>query len=373
MVMRHAEHSNLTMTAHQPRASTRRSLDAVQRTLVDWIQQRPAYAAAEIIALERPAGAGLSNETYLFDCRSARGVESLVMQVGPAGEGLFRDYDLVGMARIQQQLGAISSVPVPTVRWVEADPAWLAAPFYVMNRVPGRVPGDNPTYHQAGWFSALPVPERAAAWHSGITALARLHRLEPAAGFSFLQDAPWGMGLYADPVAVRLRQWRDFMRWGARSPLLPLAQALNALENSRPAARKPRIAWGDAKLSNCVIEQGQVTALLDWELCGLSDPDEDLAFWLLLDWAHWRIPGVARLAALPTANDTLEHYAHAGGQPSADVLWWFKFGLVRLAIIFNRFIERRVEMGRLPPEVDAVAANPVCSLLPEVLAMKELP
>ena len=234
--------------------------------------------------------------------------------------------------------------------------------------------GDNPTYHQGGWFADLPAASRARVWRSGIAALAALHALDPARdGFDFLSAAPWGMALDADPVAVRLAQWRDFMHWGARAPLPPIEAALTALEATRPAAQRPRIAWGDAKISNCVIDADEVRALLDWELCGLSDPEEDLAFWLLLDWVHWRLPQVPRLAGLPTPAETVAFYETCRGRASDAVLWWFKFGLVRLAIIYHRFIERRIEMGRLPGDVDLLAANPVCALLDDVLALETLP
>ncbi len=56
-----------------------------------------------------------------------------------------------------------------------------------------------------------------------------------------------------------------------------------------------------------------------------------------------------------------------------DVLWWFQFGMARLAIIYHRFIERRIELGRLAPDVDAVALNPMCALLDDVLAREDLP
>ncbi len=113
------------MTDLTPRAG-RRDLDAVGQALVAWLCQRPGYAGALVHGLTRPAGAGLSNETYLFECQVGRRREALVMQVGPAAGGLLRDYDLGVMARV------------------------LGSPFYVMERVRGQVPSDNPSYHSGG-------------------------------------------------------------------------------------------------------------------------------------------------------------------------------------------------------------------------------
>ncbi len=361
------------MTDHMPRAG-RRDLDTVTQALGRWLAQRPGYAGAVIHELSRPAGAGLSNETYLFECLLGRRREALVMQVGPASGGLFRAYDLSVMARVQQRVAEVSSVPVAKVRWFEADASVLGSPFYVMERVRGQVPSDNPSYHSGGWLAALPASDQAESWYSGIAAMVALHRLEPLAdGFEFLIDAPWGMALDADPGLRRLEQWRDFMHWGARRPLPLLEAALDQLRDSRPPAARPRVHWGDAKISNCVIENKQVRALLDWELCGLSDPQEDLAFWLVLDWAQWRSLGLERLPHLPSPQATVVYYAALAGHAQPHVLWWFKFGLVRLAIIYHRFFERRIEAGRLDANQDLVALNPMCTLLPEVLALEGLP
>ena len=356
------------------RSGGRRDPDRVRAALGAWLATRPGYASARITDLARPEGAGLSNETYLVECRAGTRRESLVMQIGPAGGGLFRDYDLGAMARVQSRLGEVGGVPVARVRWYEPDAAVLGSPFYVMDRVAGRVPTDNPSYHSGGWFSELPAAAQAEAWYSGVAAMVALHRLDPLAdGFEFLVDAPWGMPLDADPALTRIAQWRDLLHWGARRPLPLLEDALDELARSRPPAARPRVHWGDAKISNCVIEDNQVRALLDWELCGLSDPQEDLAFWLLLDWAQWRSLGLTRLPHLPAPQATVVYYAALAGQPQPHVAWWFKFGLVRLAIIYHRFLERRIDAGRLAPDADCIALNPMCGLLPEVLALEGLP
>lgn len=354
--------------------SGRRDAAQVREALMRWLRARPGYATATIVELSRPEGAGLSNETWLFICERDGRREPLVLQVGPARGGLFRRYDLGVMARVQRRLGEVGGVPVARVRWDETTPTALGAPFYVMERVAGRVPSDNPSYHGPGWFAELAADAQAACWYSGIAAMATLHRLEPRAdGFEFLVDAPWGMPLDADPARTRLAQWRDFLHWGARRPLPVIEDALVELERTCPPPSSPRVHWGDAKLSNCVLADDRVQALLDWELCGLSDPQEDLAFWILLDWAQWRSLGLTRLPHLPSPRATVAHYEALAGRAQPQVAWWFKFGLVRLAIIYHRFIERRIDAGRLAPDVDALALNPICGLMPEILNLEGLP
>jgi len=327
---------------------------------------------APVSELAKPSGAGLSNETWFFQA----GGDSYVLQIGPAqGSGLFRDYDLVAMARVQAELGRGSNVPVaPVVRW-EEDPRWLGGPFYVMQRVTGAVPSDNPPWHASGWFAELPGESQRHVWLSGIDALAALHAVDASRpDFQFLEKAPWGMPLHVDAGARRIAQWREFLAWGAKAPLPVVSEALAALERTRPqSAGRLSIAWGDAKLSNCVVRDGAVVALLDWELCGISDPEEDLAFWLLLDWSHCAATGVTRLPALPGARETVAHYESRTGARTRDVAWWFRFGLVRLAIIYHRFLVRRQSLGRLAADADLAAENPMCRLIPQVFSHGGLP
>lgn len=357
------------------RAAGRRDVATVARRLTAWMRGLPGYAGATVTRAARPAGAGLSNETFLLDCDNGGRGEALVVQAGPVGEGLFRDYDLGVMARVQARLGELGRVPVAEILAFEADPAVLGAPFYLMRRVAGQVPGDNPSYHAEGWFKEAGAARQVAAWEAGIAALAALHAHDVLAdGFEFLCNAPWGMALDADPAASRLAQWRDFLAWGARRPLPTIAAALDALEATRPARpARLAIAWGDAKISNCVIRDDRVAALLDWELCGISDPEEDLAFWLVLDWAQCRMLDIPRLPALPDAAATVACYERAAGTATRHVAWWFRFGLTRLAIIYHRFLERRVELGRLAADADFETLNPVTALLPAALERETLP
>lgn len=357
-----------------PAPKSRREPAAVAAALSDWLRERSADPAATIVDIARPAGAGLSNETFLIELATAQGRESLALQVGPAGAGLFRDYDLVLMARVQQRLAVVSDVPVAPVRWVEADTAVLGAPFYVMSCVAGQVPSDNPAYHATGWFAEAPATVQRGAWLDGIAALVRLHALDAGAdGFHFLVDAPWGMQVDAAPAETRVGQWRRFLAWGAHAPVPLIEHALDTLARTAPPPTRPRVSWGDAKISNCVIEEGRVRALLDWELCGLSDPHEDLAHWLLLDWAHWRTQGHVRLPALPTPRESVAHYESLAGHAMPHTLWWFQLSFVRLAVIYHRFLERRIALGRLDADADLGALNPMSRHLDEVLAMEELP
>ena len=70
-------------------------------------------------------------------------------------------------------------VPVPMIWFTEADPGVLGAPFYVMDRVRGRVPGDVPSWHRKGWTVDLP-PERRSRLHDPVHRNRLIRKNSPA-------------------------------------------------------------------------------------------------------------------------------------------------------------------------------------------------
>jgi aminoglycoside phosphotransferase (APT) family kinase protein len=353
----------------------RRSPATVVAGLEKWLPGKLGVRAVAVRNLATPGGSGFSNETYLFSAQWDGGRADLVLQAAPIGSALFRTYDLEAMFRVQERVGEISSVPVPRMRGYESDPAVLGSPFYVMDRVPGRIPTDHPPYHKEGWLTEVSPEWRRRAWESGVDAMARLHALDVESdGFGFLADAPWGMRVCADAVAERLRAWREFLTWAAEEPLPIVLEALDELERTRPRVpQRLAVHWGDAKLSNCVLDERGVAALLDWELCGLSDPEEDLAHWLMLDWFLESTSGSARLEGLPGRVETVARYEERTGRPTHAVEWWFRFSLVRLSIITHRVMAQVRRNGMIPADVDLASVNPVAFLVRPLFEREGLP
>ena len=67
---------------------------------------------------------------------------------------------------------------MPRLLGLETDPAALGAPFFLMERVAGRVPNENPLYHLEGWFHDLASEELRQYWFSGIDTVAAVARVD---------------------------------------------------------------------------------------------------------------------------------------------------------------------------------------------------
>jgi aminoglycoside phosphotransferase (APT) family kinase protein len=346
----------------------RRDPAAVGRALATWMQPRLEGRTLESVHVVAPEGHGFSNDTLMVDAVVDGTAIPLVVQAAPLNEGLFPEYQIALMARIQRDLRLHSDVPVATVRWQEEDRSALGAPFYVMDRIDGRVPDESPkAYHSAGWVFGADPSERRQLWLSMLDAMARLHRLDVASSFSYLTNTRWGMSLDADPATTRIAQWRDYTIWAsdADEPPSLLMGAWDALAASLPPqSARLSIGWGDAKLGNIMFDGFDVVALLDWELCGVALAEEDLMNQLAVDAVLADVFHVPRLDGFPSREESVTLYQELLEREMMDTNWWYVFALAKMAAEIHRILRQTRKLGGMGNDVDLESVN---SAMPRLL------
>jgi len=351
-----------------------RDLEATRAALAPWIRARyPEAAKVELSALTGPSDTGFSSDTLLFEVRLQEAgrerVEALVARMEPQGFTVFPQYDLEAQYRILEALGARTDVPVPKVRWLEKDATVLGAPFYVMDRVEGRVPTDTPPMHVGGWVPELPEAERAALWWSGIEALCRIHTVDPhALGLGFLDDPERG----PDGVAQEIETYERMIVWGLEDPgrYPGIRRAMDWLKQNQPADPETGLCWGDSRLANMIFRGTECVAVLDWEMARLGDPLLDLAWWITSDRCFSEGIGAPRLPGLPSHEETVAHWCERTGR-SAEHLGFFQvLALARFAVIMARIGLQMKHDGVLPQDsemdVDNLASLTLARVLEEV-------
>lgn len=237
-----------------------------------------AWLARELPALAGPLRwhrltGGHSNLTYRIAAPS--GTEAVIRRP-PLGELLPKAHD---MAREHRVLSALwpTPVPVPQPLALCEDTAVTGAPFYVMAPVDGRT-----TYTRDDLESWVPEEDRAGLARSLVAVLAELHSLRPAdVGLERL-GRPDGY------VARQLERWYGSFLASPGEPGLDstMAPIHDRLARSLPAQQAVSIVHGDFGLHNMIVTpQGDVAAVIDWEISTLGDPLADLAY-LLNSWAR---------------------------------------------------------------------------------------
>jgi len=349
----------------------RRNLEVTHEQFAPWVTSRLPHAQDVRVSEFSGSGTtGFSNDTLLFDLSwredGRERSESLVLRIEPAGLRVFPEYDLGLQFGIMQALAG-TDIPVPRMLWRERDSATLGNPFYVMERIEGRIPDDNPPYHTAGWMTEIAPEERAAIWWSGVENLARIHRLDwralallpvPAAGKT--------------PLEMQLDYYERYVAWSGltENEGFPLAKTgLSWLRRHQPREREPvALCWGDSRLGNMIFRDGRCVAVLDWEMATLGNPAQDLAWWLFFDEHHSAGVGAPRLSGLPDREETIARYRELSGIDPQHLDYYDIFACFRFTAILGRLGQQLKQHGVLPPESDFEVNNTSSRMLEARLA-----
>ena len=240
-------------------------LEQLARRLEGWLSAQHPERAPLVVSQLKRSDAGYSNITVLGELSwtldGATQQLPIVLRVQPQTSSVYPDCDIVRQYRVMQALAG-STVPVPRLLGLETDSAPLGAPFFLMQRIEGRVPNENPLYHLEGWFHDLDAGALRQHWFSGIDTVAAIARLDwRALGLDFLQPPPG-----RTPLAHQLAYYRDAVAWAERlgRPYPHLHAAFDWLHAHQPADEPVALSWADAKLGNCVYRDGRVAGALDW-------------------------------------------------------------------------------------------------------------
>lgn len=367
----HAQQERRPQTSTRDPAELRTRLQAwLARTL-------GTEAEPQITSFEPPSGNGMSSETVLFDASwleaGGRRSHALVARMAPEPTAVpvFQTYDLDEQARVMQLVAQHSPVPVPTIYWSEPDPALLGAPFFIMQRVDGRVPADMTPYNFGSWLSEASRDEQARLQESTVRVLADLHAIpDPTRTFAFLDSRAPG----ATPLARHVGDWRAYYEWvtsdGLRIPLLE--RCLAWLESNWPPDEGPTVlSWGDARIGNVIYRDFTPAAVLDWEMAGLGPPELDVG-WLIFfhqffeDFA--RRLGVAGMPHFLRSDDVAAAYERMTGHTPRDLGFYTMYAGLRHGIIMSRIRRRAIHFGEseMPEDPDDLVLHR--ALLEDMLA-----
>ena len=288
-----------------------------------WLSERVDVTPP--LRFERIAG-GQSTLTYrVFD---GDGALRWVFRRPPLGQVLASAHDMGRESRIIEAL-APTDVPVAPLVGASLDDSVNGAPFYVMGFVEGHV------VRGEGEAAKLTPEARRHAGEQIVDVMARIHAVDvDAVGLGDL-------GRKEAYVPRQLKRW--YGQWEkSKSREIPAVDRVHdALLASVPEQGPAAIVHGDYRLDNCLLsDDGDVTAVLDWEICTLGDPLADLGL-LVVYWgeegsAFSALPGSAtRAEGFPPASEMIERYAAASGRDVSQVDYYVAFGYWKLACILE--------------------------------------
>jgi aminoglycoside phosphotransferase (APT) family kinase protein len=275
---------------------------------------------------------GHSNLT--FDVTDANG-RRWVLRRPPLGHVLATAHD---MSREHKILSALrpTDVPVAPVAGLCTDEAVNDAPFYVMEFVDGTVVRDVATAR------SMSVEQRRAAGTSIIDTLARIHAVDiDAVGLGDL-------GRREGYIERQLKRWYGQFNKSKNREVPLVDEVHDLLLASVPEQGAATIVHGDYRLDNCMLgPDGEIAAVLDWEICTLGDPLADVGL-LQVYWAdpdeptYTSLPAPTSAEGFPTKAELLEGYATASGRDLSQIDFYVAFGYWKLACIIEGVYARYV-------------------------------
>lgn len=346
----------------------------VRERLTGWLARRlPDATDVAVTEVERPyAGIGFGGETVLFTAESTRGGRSrthrYAARVAPAAYRLFPDARDSFERRYWVLRALAGRVPVPAAHWYEPDPEVLGAPFFVMDRVDGRIPSDMPPYHVDGWVAEAEPAVRERMWQGTLELMARVHRLDHRAlGLDFLDRPRYG----ATGLEQRLEYYTDYLSWAYDGPQPTARAALDWLRANRPPEpHPPGLLWGDSRIGNVVFgPDGTPRAFLDWENAELGAAEEDLAWFLYLDRHQSTGIGVPRLPGFPGRTETVAGYEKLLGRPLEHLGYYEVLSAFKFAVIMARTGQAFIDFELIPPDSDFPVNNTATRLLAGILGL----
>jgi aminoglycoside phosphotransferase (APT) family kinase protein len=276
----------------------------------------------------------MSNLTYVVTPAGRPDDEAVILRRPPTGAVLATAHD---MAREHRVISALAGGPVPVPATVAlcTDHDVIGAPFFVMERAPGRVLRTGDDLRQVPGDERAPLARR----------LADLGRPD---GFAARQVRRWGTQLAA-----------------SRSRDVPGIDDLHAaLGAAVPTSQAVAVLHGDFRLDNLLVtDDHRVGAVLDWEMATLGDPLTDLGLALV----YWGRPGAGELlgpvAATPGTiegylggDDLARRYADATGADLADLPWYVALGCFKLAVVLEGIHYRFTRGQTVGADFDTIGA-----------------
>ena len=288
-------------------------------------------------------GGGYSNLTYDIALGDGDGAPHVILRRPPVGVRAERGAH--DMRREFRVLSAVhgSTVPVPTPIALCEDESVIGGMFFLMSRVDGvavRSLDDAP---------ALREPERMRQMSElCVSALARLHALP-------VESMPMYDAAKVDGYGARqVENWRT--RWSAVRPAdVPDADAALVfawLASHLPAPLPPALLHNDWKFDNLLVDAADpsvIRGVLDWEMATIGDPRFDLAtalgYWVQSDDSPMLQAlslGVTNTPGCLTRAEVVARYAEERGMPVDDPVYWWVFGLAKVAVIVLQLYARYV-------------------------------
>lgn len=324
-------------------------LEAARPRLARFLAASAGAAHADIRTVEKLSG-GAIQDNYGLDIDleggAMAGRHALVLRtdapsVIAESHGRAEEFALL---KVAQDTG----VTVPEPLWLCTDPTVMGQDFYVMRRVAGGAAGHIVTKAAAEQGHGA---ELAAAL---ARELARIHTISPdscaAASLAFLGEPP------VDPAGAAIARLRGHLD---RHPLAhpALEWGLRWAERNKTSNAKISLVHNDFRTGNYMVDEGRLTAVLDWEFANWGEPAADIGWFCA---KCWRFGTSGEAGGIADRETFYRAYEAASGRAvdAERVFYWEVMAHLRWAVTAILQGERHVTGGETSLDLALTGRRP---------------
>ncbi|ADZ90133.1 phosphotransferase family protein [Marinomonas mediterranea] len=295
-----------------------------------YFSEKLAWKEARVLSA-KPLAGGISRETWMVELEyreeksKALSVRRIVLRMDPESSVL--ESNRTVEYTVLRALESLTGFPVANTICNEDDPSYIGSSFMASDAVSGVSEISdimNSPYKEAGVEIAL---NHFRTLGKITTLNYRSHNLHQ---------------LLAEPTPHRvaldtLTPWIESLNNKNLGPSPITAGAIRRLKRQLPPPpERIVVCHGDFRHGNCMYQSdGQITAVIDWEMVHLGDPLEDLAWALSPDWQP--SAGEGKVAGHITEEEAIAAWESTSGikvDPKA-LDWWRLFSWVKSTSLFS--------------------------------------
>jgi aminoglycoside phosphotransferase (APT) family kinase protein len=311
----------------------RKGEELPERALKKYLQEIKLINSVESELFVQQFTHGFSNLTYLLSIEN----KDYVLRKPPKG-AIKRGHDMRREFKVQSAVHKAFS-KVPKMYGFSDDETILGSDFYIMEKVEGIILN----YKEAQKRNSS-ITEYKTIANSWLDSLVELHNVDYKA---------IGLGDLGKPdgyVARQVSNWgKQYVK--AKTDEYPeAAMVMDWMLENQPKEYEHCLIHNDFKYDNVVFKDNswqEIAAVLDWEMATLGDPLMDLGtslgYWTVAtdhDFVKQGIPSPTVFDGNPIRSEIAEMYAKKSGRNVANLVFYYVFGLFKIAVIAQQIYYR---------------------------------
>ena len=305
--------------------------------LKEFLQQNELINSSKSELFVKQFTHGYSNLTYLLSIEE----KEYVLRKPPIG-AIKRGHDMSREFKVQSGVQKGFS-KVPKMFAYTDDTSVLGSEFYIMEKVEGIILN----YKEAKSRNILANDYKTIA-NSWLDTFVELHQLDyNAVGLS-------GLGRPEGYVERQVTNWGKQYLKAATDDVPAAEMVMKWMQDNQPKLYQHCLIHNDYKYDNVVFKNDtwqEITAVLDWEMATLGDPLMDLGtslgYWTVAtdhDFVKQGIPSPTIFEGNPIRSEIVEMYAQKSGRDIQNIVFYYAFGLFKIAVIAQQ-IDYRYSKG----------------------------